>query len=438
MSRAGAPMLCERLARYARGLTYERLPAEAVARLKGVMLHDLVVAVAGSGTDEVARAMALVDSDFGATGRCTIIRHGRRVSPSDAAFANAVMMRTLRQEDTLIPAGIHAGVLTIPVALALAEHLGRSGREVIAAVMAGYDVAAALEESSPQTRANRTASHVYGAFAAATTAAKLLGLDEEQFAGAIAHAGNLGAMINSGFEDHMYGILVRNGMLAAHLGRSRAPWPRNAIEGIPGFFAVQVGRVPKDFAPVDDLGARHAVLASALKPYPGAHANSVAITLVKDLVAKHRLQADDVARVVVHRPAESNDASKLSKGPFATRLNATSSVPFAVAATLMDGDYTLGRLDRYDDPAILRVTERVDVDTNVHVNSYYNRVDIHMRDGTLYSVEGDQQLIASTDPMAIVNFHRSVPIDEAGVLQLAATIERLETLGSVAELVAQL
>jgi 2-methylcitrate dehydratase PrpD len=438
MTKTGARSLCERLATYARGLTYEQLPAEAVARLKGVMLHDLVVAVAGSGTDEVARAMALIESDFGAPGRCTVIRRARRASPIDAAFANAVMMRTLRQEDTLIPAGIHAGVLTIPVALALGEHLGRSGREVITAVMAGYDVAAALEASSPETHAIRTASHVYGAFAVATTAAKLLGLDEEQTAGAIAHAGNLGAMINAGFEDHMYGILVRNGMLAAHLGRSRAPWPHDALEGTPGFFAVQVGTVPRDFAPVNDIGARHAVLASALKPYPGAHTNSVAITLAKGLVARHRVRPDDVARVIVHRRAESNDAWKLSKGPFATRLLATSSLPFAVGATLMDGDYTLERLDGYDHPAILRMTERIDVDTSVDSDTYYHRLVVHLGDGTVHSVEGDERLIASTDPMAIVRFNGSDAIDEAGVGQLAATIDRLDRLGSLAELTAQL
>lgn len=438
MRTTGARSLCERLATYACGLTYERLAAEAVARLKGVILHDVVVGVVGSGTDEVARAMALIESDFGAPGRCTVIRHGRRASPIDAAFANAVMMRTLRQEDTLIPAGIHAGVLTIPVALALGEHLGRSGREVITAVMAGYDVAAALEACSPDTRVVRTASHVYGAFAAATTAAKLLGLDDEQTAGAIAHAGNLGAMINAGFEDHQYGILVRNGMLAAHLGRSRAPWPRDALEGTPGFFAVQVGAVPRDFAPVDELGARHAVLGSALKPYPGAHTNSVAITLAKGLVAKHRIRPVDVARVIVHRRAESNDASKLSKGPFATRLLATSSLPFAVGATLMDGDYTLDRLDGYDDPAILRMTERIDVDTSVQADTYYHRPDVQLRDGSVHSVEGDEGLIASTDPMAIVRFNRSAAIDEAGVRRLAATIDRLDALDSLAELTAEL
>lgn len=438
MTQTGARTLCERLAAYVRGLTYERIPPEAVARLKGVIVHDLLVGIVGSGSDEVTRAMALVESDFGSPGRCTLIRHSRKASPIDAAFANAVMMRTLRQEDTLIPAGIHAGVLTIAVALALGEHLGRSGRDVITAVVAGYDVGATLEACSPTTRAVRTASHVYGAFASAAVAAKLLDLDDEQTAGAIAHAGNLGAMINSGFEDHQYGILVRNGMLAAHLGRARAPWPRDALEGTPGFYAVQVGRVPTDTSAVDRIGERHAVFGSALKPYPGAHSNSVAIVLARDLVAKRGLRIEDVKRVVVYRPSESNDASKLSKGPFASRAVASSSLPFAVAATLMDGDYTLARLERCNDPRVLRATERVDVDTSVQADSYYHRLDVHMRDGTLHTVEGDERLIASTDPMAIVRFHGSGAIDEPGVRRLAETVDRLETLASVTELSAQL
>jgi 2-methylcitrate dehydratase PrpD len=348
------------------------------------------------------------------------------------------MMRTLRQEDTLAEAGIHAGVLTIPVALALAEQLGRSGRSAIVAIVAGYDVAAALDACSPDTRVARTTSHVYGAFAAAVAAAKLMRLDREQTATAIAYAGNLGAMINAGFEDHQYGILVRNGMTAAYLGRERAPAPRDAIEGTPGFFAAQVGSVPYDFAAIDAIGAPHAVLDAALKPYPGAHANSVAITLAKDLVARHRLHADDVVRVVVHRPAESNDALKLSKGPFASRMHASSSVPFAVAAVLMDGDYTPDRLERWDDAETMSVAQRVDVDTNIAGSHFFHRIDIHLRDGTVHTAEGDERVIAASDPMAIVRFHRSTAIAERGVRKIAATVGRLESLKTVSELTALL
>ena len=428
------PPLRERLAAYVHELDYGRLPAIAVARVKDVIVHDLVVGIAGSESDEGIGAVALIESDFGSAGPSTVLRRARTASPIDAAFANAVMMRALRQEDSLTQSGIHAGVLTIPVAVALAEQLGRDGREVISAIVAGYDVAAALDACSPDTRAARTSSHVYGAFAAASTAAKLMRLDLDQTAIAIAHAGNLGAMINAGFGDHQYGILVRNGMTAAYLGRARAPAPRDAIEGDPGFFAAQVGKIPDDFSPVGAIGERHAVLDAALKPYPGAHTNSVAITLAKQLVARHRLRADDISRVVVHRRAESNDALKLSKGPFASRSDATSSVPFAVAAVLLDGDYTGDRLDRYNDAESLRVAQRVDVDTAVEGSLFFHRVDIHLHDGTVHSAEGDERVVDATDPMKIARFHRSTAIDERGARAIRAAVEKLETFASIVEL----
>ena len=60
MSTKGAATLCERLADYACGLEYERIAPEAIARVKGVMLHDLVVGILGSESDEGVRAVALV------------------------------------------------------------------------------------------------------------------------------------------------------------------------------------------------------------------------------------------------------------------------------------------------------------------------------------------------------------------------------------------
>jgi hypothetical protein len=104
----------------------------------------------------------------------------------------------------------------------------------------------------------------------------------------------------------------------------------------------------------------------------------------------------------------------------------------------MDGDYTRDGLERFDDPATLAVAGRVEVDTNVDAESFFHRIDMHLRDGTVLTVEGDERLIASTDPIEIVRFHRSAAIDKAGVRRLAAKIERLETLGSVADLVGQL
>jgi hypothetical protein len=119
-------------------------------------------------------------------------------------------------------------------------------------------------------------------------------------------------------------------------------------------------------------------------------------------------------------------------------MHASSSVPFAVAAVLMDGDYTPDRLERWDDAETMSVAQRVDVDTNIAGSHFFHRIDIHLRDGTVHTAEGDERVIAASDPMAIVRFHRSTAIAERGVRKIAATVGRLESLKTVSELTALL
>jgi hypothetical protein len=91
-------------------------------------------------------------TDIGSAGRSSVLAQPDPAAPIDAAFANAAMIRTLRQEDSLTPSGIHAGAVTVPVALAMGEHLGSTGREVITALVAGFDVCGKLDRLSPGTR----------------------------------------------------------------------------------------------------------------------------------------------------------------------------------------------------------------------------------------------------------------------------------------------
>ena len=58
----------------------------------------------------------------------------------------------------------------------------------------------------------------------------MMRLDAEQTAGALASACNLGALVTEGFQDFQYGIVTRNGLFAAELGKHRAPFLRDALE----------------------------------------------------------------------------------------------------------------------------------------------------------------------------------------------------------------
>ena len=101
--------LAARLADYVCGLSIDDIPDEVVAKAKDVVSHDLAVAVAGSGSTESAHALSFARGRGGRDGRSRVIGTADTFGPLDATLVNAVMMRTLRQEDSILPSFIHPG-----------------------------------------------------------------------------------------------------------------------------------------------------------------------------------------------------------------------------------------------------------------------------------------------------------------------------------------
>jgi 2-methylcitrate dehydratase PrpD len=428
--------LAHRLASYVCGLTCADLPDEVVTHTKHVVAHDLVVAMLGSHTEEAQAAVRFTRGDAGSAGECTVIRRRHRACVLDAAFANAVMIRALRQQSTLLPSGINGGAIMIPVALALAERERRTGREIIAALVAGFDVCAKLDAAAPEKRSIRTSSHVYGTFGAAAVAAKLLQLDVEQTTIALSYSGNLAVTVMAGFGDHQYGLLARNGVTAAYLGQSRAPAPPAALEGTPGFYQSQLGGAPASFEDaLATLGSEYEVLKCVCKAVPGGAGCAIGLDILQRLLAEHRIDPQDIVRVVVHRPAETNDDLKHAAGPFADTLAALSSVPLSFAALLLDGQLTARRLQSdFNDPAVLAVARRVEFAVAAPTPKWQQQIEVHTRQGRSYRAQGDCSTLAAPSPADVVRFHRATAEDANAVAQLVAAVEQLETLGSAFDL----
>jgi 2-methylcitrate dehydratase PrpD len=426
--------IAQRLARHVCGLAYTDIPGEALAHAKTLIAHDLIVGVLGSRSQEAQTAIRFINGPAGSSGVCSVIRQRTRYSVLDAAFANTVMIRTTRQQSTLLPAGINGGAIMIPVALALGEQLQRDGREILAALIAGFDVCGKLDAIAPHKRMVRTASHVYGAFGAAAVAAKLLRLDLEQTAIALAYAGNLALMITGGFGDHQYGLLARNGLTAAYLGQARAPAPPHALEGTLGFYQSQLGCVPEDFDGVlATLGVDYEVTRCCCKLIPGTGA--IAHEILRQLLAEQRIAADRITRIVVRRPPETHDDLKHAVGPFANHVEALSSVPLALAALLLDGRVTAERFEfRHNDAAVLRIARLVEFADTVPSAMSRQTLEVHTSEGRIYRADGDYTMLVPPAPDDIVRFHDSPILDAEGAAELAAAVAQLETLASASEL----
>src|SRR5690606_10483119 len=117
----------------------EHLPAETVEAAKDALLDQLGIMLTGSTlpwTEPVRRVIG----EIGRPGECTVIGHGDRFSPVDAATVNAMYAHSCELDDSGYSGGCHAGALTVPCTLALAESMHLSGRQVLLAIVTGYEV----------------------------------------------------------------------------------------------------------------------------------------------------------------------------------------------------------------------------------------------------------------------------------------------------------
>jgi 2-methylcitrate dehydratase PrpD len=184
------------LGEFAARLRFEELPAAVVDKAKALVNHAVTVGLFGAGNSRSAAARRAVleherlgPRQLGAGQGATLWIDGARVTRAGAAFANGVAVAVNNQCDSYHML-THPGVLIVPAGLATAEGEGRSGRELLTALVAGYEVQCrCARDFIPSTPAHGfRASPVYGILGCAATTAKLLGLDAAGVGNAIALA----------------------------------------------------------------------------------------------------------------------------------------------------------------------------------------------------------------------------------------------------------
>ncbi|MEW6671979.1 MAG: MmgE/PrpD family protein [Thermodesulfobacteriota bacterium] len=339
----------ELLGRYVKELKYESLPAAVVAYAKLLVLDYLASAVAGYKVNKIFN-QAVLDVVGGMGGRpeSTVLFGGGRLPAANAAFLNAAFGHGADLDDGHRTAQGHPGVATIPAVLALAEATGKTGKDAIAAIVAGYEVYVRLSNAVMPSHFQRGfhGTGTVGAVAAGAAAAKTLNLSEEEVRRAI----SLAAVQASGlFEVSESGQMtkpinpgnaVRTGVISALLARAGCDAPTAPLEGAKGFIKAFTDTVDWD-ALTKELGKRHLLTTCYIKLYPGCrhlhgaidcavkHHKSGSIPSV-DAVDRIRIYAYPAAIQVVGNILEptSEDGAKFS-------------MTYAAATALISGNYTL-------------------------------------------------------------------------------------------------
>lgn len=360
------------LARFARALSLDDVPPPVVRAVKRLVLDHLGCALGGSRTP-LARAAADVAAAHG--GRAaTVIGTAERAVPGPAAFANAMAANALDYDDT--GATGHPGATVIPAALALAEAGGRSGAELLTAVVAGYEVWARIMAGvlpSWERRVQVYGSGVTQTFGAAAAAARLLGLGSEETLWAFGLAGAFAPLPHEakfGWDEEQLSWVKDNvawpaegGVRAALLAARGFRATRTILDGDRGLWRM-LGSDRCDFdRMVRGLGTEWEVLTVSLKPYPCCRWIHSTLDAVRELVARHGFRAADVWRVTV-RSIEPFGAWFHSRRP-ASIVDAEFSVPHAVAMAILDRPRAeWWQAANRTDPAVFDLMDRVELQTD--------------------------------------------------------------------------
>lgn len=289
-----------RIAAWIAGLEPAAIPPEVIDRAKGCVLDQLGCQIVGAGWPHTRPVLDHVTA-LGGREEATIVGGGR-TTPIYAAYANGSFGHSMEYDDSHVLCG-HPGAVVIPAALAIAERDRRHGRDLLTAIVAGYQ-SMALGGGAIHKAARSRGWHpmkMQGPFGSAGAVAKLLGLDAGRTTHALAIAGSeaSGTMEydQSGGEVKRVhaGSASRSGAEAALLAAHGLTGPSTIFEGKRGIFPVFADGFDGD---PEALWTRDFHIRDTMfKLSPAVFTIHGAIQAADALRREHGIAAADIARI---------------------------------------------------------------------------------------------------------------------------------------------
>lgn len=362
-------------------LDYGALNSADLEQIGRLLLDYSAVAYGGSARPWVA-ALRKWASTFLGTGSAGVVGGlEERVAPDIAAFVNATAAHSFELDDTHDPSMSHPGAVVMSTALAVGGENRVSGRDCAAAIAAGYEAVSRIGLAANAGKVVMEGFHptaLFGVFGAATTAAKLLGLDTHGLLRSWGHALSLsgGSMQ---FSDEPQGTAVkrvhagfaaRNGILAAQLSAAGVSAPLRAVDGKYGLLAL-FGRDPRPERLLRDPDALFQIHAISLKPYSCCRLFHSLIDGLRDTTGNFTIALRSIRDIRVRAPTVIVEQHMLRRptSPMAAQY----SMPYTVGATLVFGPT---RFDAYEEQhlnneSILTYADLVQVEADRELDSRY-------------------------------------------------------------------
>jgi 2-methylcitrate dehydratase PrpD len=442
--------LSTQMATFASRLTFDDLSAEHVRNIKFYLLDWLGSGYGGKNERPTKIMLELVRS-LGGKPESTVLADGSKTMCLLAGLVNGASSHVLEMDDLHRKSIFHPACAITPATLAIAEREGASGKDLLLAISIGYEVGIRVALGvGPSHYQFWHMTATCGTFGAAAGAAKILGLDEEQFAWAMGSAGTQASglwefLVDSAMSKQLHpGKAALNGLLAALLAKGGFTGARKILEGERGFFRA----TSKDFDEercLHNLGEEFFSETNSLKYYASCGHTHSAIEAILKATKSEPMTPDKIKQVDVSIYQASLDLLENiePKTPYLAKF----SLPFCIATALRYGHVNLDDFaeQRLNDPELHLIMERINLQsdpelTKSYPNKWPAQVKIHTTGGECLEASCDYPKGDPENPLAEHEVTAKFKSLTKGILpesqadRIVERIMNLENMDNVAKL----
>jgi 2-methylcitrate dehydratase PrpD len=451
------------LAEFCSNIRYEKLPTEVKGKANEMVLDHFGVALYGSTLPSGQIGIEYVRS-LGGAAESSVLGARIRAPAPDAALSNGISVHSPELDDTEHIGSIHPGASVIPAALATAEKVHGGGRQFVAAIVAGYDVAIRLAVAAQ----GKTMSHynrgfhptaTCGTFAAAASAGIMLGLNASQFKNAFGIAGSAAAGLLEFLEDGSWakrygaGRAASSGVTAAYLAKLGFTGPGTVIEGRRGFLRAYSDDTNPE-AITAGLGSEFTIMRTGIKPHSCCRYIQAPLDATLEILRKNTVKPEEIEHVEVRLV---KTGIKLLEEPSAVKYNpktvvdAQFSIPYSIATAIVNkrafvDEYTDSAIK---DPRVLSLAKRVKAVHGPELETEFPKhwpakVSVTLKNGKkleayVSGARGDADLPLTREELEekfSTLAARTITSDSS--LSLIEALRRIEDLGDLNQLTAKL
>lgn len=438
---------------------YKHLPKHVVKQAKNCILDYAGVVLAGYNLSESGRIIEGLCRALGSSEESSVIGSGKKLPSTFAALVNGTMGCTVELSDGSTVAKSHPGITTIPGVMAIAERDELSGKDVLVAVVMGYEANIRLGEVIGTPALGRgfdPAACTLGPFGEACAVGKLLGLNEEQMSNAFGTIA-LGPMApNEVFyeggmvKESCMGWSAMVGTFAALLAQRGFTGPDTILEGAQGL-AHCMAPSEYDFEKASkDFGEKYEIMGIYFKRHACCRSLHNTIDAVLHIREGYEISPENVKSITVRT---NNNDSRLKKHKIENAVQARFSIPYVDAVALIKGRVGVGdfSVDTLKNPRVLELAKKVKVLADPEMERLYKKekkractVEIELNTGESYSHHIDYPKGEPEKPFTNEELEQkfrtlaALTLKEEKIDKIVKIVQQLETLDKINHLIKNL